>query len=120
MIDVITVDDIPGHVDIGPVFEGDPLLTSDQIDFCGQAIFAVLAKSHKQAKRAVQKAQIEYKKLPPVLDLTMAVAQEYYVRPPHRMQRGDSPAALAKAKNRVNGSLRIGGCLLYTSPSPRD
>ncbi len=109
VIDVITVDDIPGHVDIGPVFEGDPLLTSDQIDFCGQAIFAVLAKSHKQAKRAVQKAQIEYKKLPPVLDLTMAVAQEYYVRPPHRMQRGDSPAALAKAKNRVNGSLRIGG-----------
>jgi len=28
VLDVITGDDIPGHIDIGPVFKGDPLLTS--------------------------------------------------------------------------------------------
>jgi len=42
VVDVITVEDIPGHTDIGPVFKGDPLLTSDRIEFFGQAIFAVL------------------------------------------------------------------------------
>ena len=59
VVDVITADDIPGHRDIGPVFPGDPLLTSDQIDFHGQAVFAVLAETRTLSRQATLKAKIE-------------------------------------------------------------
>ncbi len=114
VVDVILVDDIPGHVDIGPVFKGDPLLTSSEVEFYGQAIFAVLAKTQFQARQSVKKAKIQYKESSPVLELTDAIANKFYVRPPHRMQRGDAEGALKAAArtpevNTRSGSMRVGG-----------
>jgi len=109
VVDVVTVDDIPGHHDIGPVYPGDPLLTSDQIDFHGQAIFAVLAETHMLARKAALKAKIEYNKQTPVLDLSLAIDNKFYVRPPHRMQRGDALTELKNAPHKLKGSVRVGG-----------
>jgi len=109
VVDVITVDEIPGHSDIGPVFPGDPLLTSDQIDFYGQAVFAVLAETQMLARQAVLKAKIEYTEKTPVLDLQRAIEQEFYVRPPHRMQRGDALSELKNGSHYLKGSVRVGG-----------
>lgn len=109
VVDVITVKDIPGHGDIGPVFPGDPLLTSKAIDFYGQAVFAVLARSHDLARRAVTKARIEYQKAEPVLDLNVAIEHEYYVRPPHRMQRGEAQTHLDLAPYTVTNTFTVGG-----------
>jgi len=115
VIDVITVDDIPGHTDIGPVFEGDPLLTSDRIEFYGQAIFAVLAESHTLARRAVKQATITYQKEKPVLELAEAIKKQFYVRPPHSMQRGTaasqlkSSTQLNNSTQQLNGQIRVGG-----------
>jgi xanthine dehydrogenase large subunit len=61
VVAVITLDDIVGHTDIGPVFPGDPILTKDIVEFYGQAIFAVAATSHELAKQAVALAKIDYK-----------------------------------------------------------
>jgi xanthine dehydrogenase large subunit len=64
--DVISRDDVPGHIDIGPVFPGDPLLlgVGDEVEFHGQVIFAVAADSYAAARRAVMAARIEYEELP--------------------------------------------------------
>ncbi|MCJ8274069.1 MAG: xanthine dehydrogenase molybdopterin binding subunit, partial [Psychrosphaera sp.] len=43
VVAVITVDDVPGHIDIGPVFPGDPVLAQDKVEYLGQPIFAVAA-----------------------------------------------------------------------------
>ena len=109
VIDVITVDDIPGHTDIGPVFEGDPLLTSDHIEFYGQPLFAVLAETQMLARRAVKCAVITYQKEQPVLDFKEAITKQFYVRPPHTMQRGDALAELANGDHRLSGSVSVGG-----------
>ncbi len=109
VIDVITVEDIPGHVDIGPVFPGDPLLTGDAVEFYGQAIFAVLAKTQRQARKAVLKARIEYVAGSPVLELEEAMSKQLYVRPPHRMQRGNAEAELGNSEKTIIGSMRVGG-----------
>ncbi|MFQ3189022.1 MAG: xanthine dehydrogenase large subunit, partial [Paraglaciecola sp.] len=50
VIDVITVADISGHNDIGPVFPGDPLLAGTEILYHSQPIFAVLATSVNLAR----------------------------------------------------------------------
>ncbi len=109
VVDVVTAEDIPGQLDIGAVFPGDPLLVADTIEYVGQPLFAVAATDFTSARKAVKLARLEYHEQRPLLDLAEAVAKRFYVRPPHRMQRGDADAALAAAPNRLHGELRIGG-----------
>ena len=107
--DVICAEDIPGHTDIGPVFPGDPLLTSSLVEFIGQPLFAVLATSQNAARRAVKKAQITYKEEPAVLDIKTAIDREYYVRPPHTMQRGDASHYLPLCDKVIRSEVTVGG-----------
>ncbi len=108
VVDVITAADLPAATDIGPVFPGDALL-SDQINFMGQAIFAVAACSHKLAQRAIKLAKIEYEERDALLDLDIAIKQKEYVRPPYTMQRGEADAAIEASPHRLQGTVRNGG-----------
>jgi len=94
VVGVLTFADLPHATDIGPVFEGDPLLVNSNVEFMGQAVFAVAARSHRQARQAVQLADIIYQELPATFDVTEAMRAESYVRPPHHMARGDAARAL--------------------------
>lgn len=109
VVDVVTAADVPGKLDIGAVFPGDPLLVDEEIEFFGQPLFAVAARSFDEARRAVQLARIDYDEKPPLLDVDRAIETSFYVRPPYRMQCGDAKTALAKSKRRVQGELRAGG-----------
>lgn len=119
VVDVITHEDIPGHKDIGPVFPGDLLLSDGLVEFVGQPIFAVLADTHAQARRAVTLADIQYTEETPVLDLRQAIEQRSYVRPPHTMKRGDSVSVFATVDSgnakkgagltQVRGEVVVGG-----------
>ncbi len=109
VIAVITAQDIPGLLDIGPVFPGDPLLTSRNIEFHGQAIFAVAATSMDQARQAVRLAKIKYQIGEPILSITQALAARDFVRPPHFQQCGDPQVAIAQAPQQLTGQLQIGG-----------
>ncbi len=97
VVAVITVDDVPGHTDIGPVFPGDPVLAIGNVEFVGQPLFAVAATSHDLARKAVKLAKIEYQELAAVLTVKEALAKQNFVRPPFTMKRGDSAAAIANA-----------------------
>ncbi|RTE65610.1 xanthine dehydrogenase molybdopterin binding subunit [Amphritea opalescens] len=105
----ITAKDIPGLVDIGPLKPGDPLLVEDIVEFFGQPLLAVAASDHETARQAAMAAIIEYEPLEPVLCVEQALQTEHFVSDPHTHQRGDSSAALAKAKHKVSGSVHIGG-----------
>jgi len=109
VVDVLSFDDLPALTDLGPVFPGDPLLVERNIEFMGQAIFAVAATSHRLARQAVKLAEITYTEAEPLLDLQQAIDDENYVRPPHTMQRGDASAAIATAANKLSGRIKIGG-----------
>lgn len=109
VIDVITAADIPGILDIGAVFPGEPLLVDDIIEYVGQPIFAVAATSHKLARQAVTLAVIEYQQFEPVLDLHQAMDEQFYVRPPHEMKRGQADQAFENAPHRISATLEIGG-----------
>ncbi|MEE4277692.1 MAG: xanthine dehydrogenase molybdopterin binding subunit [Halieaceae bacterium] len=111
VVDVITRDDVPGHIDIGPVFPGDPLLLGpgDEIECHGQIVFAVAAESQLAARRAARAAKIEVEALDPILTIEAGLERGASVRPPHCQQRGDPASALEAAERRLQGSLRIGG-----------
>ncbi|MEL7211826.1 MAG: xanthine dehydrogenase molybdopterin binding subunit [Pseudomonadota bacterium] len=111
VIDVLTSSDIPGVNDISPTGRNDePVLATDSVEFWGQPIFAVIAETRDQARRAAQLAQIDYEDLPHVLEADSARnADMPYVTPPLTLKRGDANAAMAKAKHRIKGQMRVGG-----------
>ena len=109
VVDVITRADLQHASDIGPVFPGDPLLVDNSISHRGQPLFAVAATSHRLARQAVLQVDALYTEEEPLLDVEQALEQRSFVRPPHTMKRGDSSKALARAPNRLQGKLLIGG-----------
>lgn len=109
VIDVLEVHDIPGHIDIAAVFDGDPLLTKDHIKYQGQPIFVVAATTELQARRAVRKAKIEYQEMEPLLDVTQALESEQFVRPSHHMKRGHYDEAMEQADYRLQAQQHVGG-----------
>jgi xanthine dehydrogenase large subunit len=109
VIDVITASDIPGENEIGAVFPGDPLLVEKQIQYHGQALFAVAARSFSAARAAVKLAKIEISESPAILTIDDAISAGSHVRPPYTMQRGDPRAALQSAPHVIEGELVVGG-----------
>lgn len=109
VVDVITVHDVPGHVDIGPVFSGDPVLVEELCEYIGQPIFAVAADTMEIAKAAVAKAKIEYEVLEPTLTVEKALEDKFFVRPTHQHIRGDSAKALKAAPHRIQGQQHVNG-----------
>ena len=109
VVDVITAQDAPGHIDIAPVFDGDPVLADGEIKFHGQPVFAVLADTAMNARRAALCGEINVKQSKPVLTIKAAHHAESFVRPPHQMVLGDADSALQKSAYTSQGSLTIGG-----------
>ena len=90
---VLSAADIPAHCDIGPVFPGEPLLVAvgSEIAFHGQALFAVAARTRRQARRAARLALIDIEPRTALqLDGAAAHAAADYVRPLHQMRQGDA------------------------------
>jgi xanthine dehydrogenase large subunit len=109
VIDVITVNDIPGHTDIGPVFPGDPLLAGSEILYHSQPIFAVLATSVNLARQATLKANIVISPTQACLTVSQAKEQQNFVRPAHFMRRGDFQQSYTQSPVHIEGEMIIGG-----------
>mgnify|MGYP000194544067 CR=1 FL=1 len=109
VVAVITVEDVLGHTDIGPVFPGDPVLAIGKVEYVGQPIFAVAATSYDLARKAAKLAKIEYQQLEAVLTVKDALAKQNFVRPPFTMKRGDSDAAIETAEHQLSGDIVVGG-----------
>ena len=108
---VLTLDEVPGHRDIGPVFPGDPLFVNegDEVEFYGQVLFAVAASSYDAARRAAQLAEVEYEAMEPDLTIEQGLEKQSFVRPTHVQTRGDAESAIAGAEHRSSGEMQIGG-----------
>ena len=109
VVAVITVEDVPGHTDIGPVFPGDPVLAIGKVEYVGQPIFAVAATSYDLARKAAKLAKVEYQELEAVLTVKDALAKQNFVRPPFQMKRGDYETAINAAPHQLSGEIIVGG-----------
>ena len=108
---VMTADDIPGFNDVGSTGQHDePLLATNKVEFHGQPIFAVIAETRDQARRAARLAKIEYRDLPHWTDIEGAITNGApLVVKPMTLQRGEPEAEIDKAPRRLKGQMEIGG-----------
>ena len=109
VVDVITVKDIPGQTDIGPVFSGDALLVDERIDYFGQPLFAVAATTRDAARKAARLGQADIESTNPILTLADAKLSNKQVRPSHSLIKGDSKEALKQSINTLNIDQKVGG-----------
>jgi xanthine dehydrogenase large subunit len=109
VVDVYTVDDIPGANDCGPIIHDDPILADGLVQYVGQPIFIVVADTHTNARRAARKAVVAYDELPAILTPQEAKAAQSYVLPPLQLKRGDFQAAFERAPHVAKGQLFVGG-----------
>ncbi|SFK48452.1 xanthine dehydrogenase molybdopterin binding subunit [Shimia haliotis] len=111
VVEVLTAADVPGVNDVSPTGKHDePLFAKDTIEFWGQVIFAVVAETRDQARRAAALAQIDYEALDHVVEADEAISKGYpNVTDPMTLQRGDVALGQADATHRIQGQMRIGG-----------
>jgi xanthine dehydrogenase large subunit len=111
VVAVLTAADVPGVNDISPSgMKDDPVLAEGKVEFHGQPIFCVVARTRDQARRATRLAKIEYEELPALVGiggLDPATARQ--VTTPLTLKRGDAEGALAAAPRRIKGRMRLGG-----------
>ena len=107
VVGVLTAADIPGENDISPVGAGDdPVFADGVVSFYGQPMFAVVATTRAEARRAARRARVVYEPRPAVIEADDALET---VSEPLTLARGDVEAALEAAPRRLQGTLRVGG-----------
>ncbi len=111
VVAVLTAVDFPGVNDCGSIVHDEPILADGELRYLGQPVFAVIARSRDQARRAaaLAKQAIHADALPAVLTAREAHALGQYVVPPMAMVRGDAARALATAPHRLTGQFSLGG-----------
>ncbi len=111
VVAVLVAADIPGPNDCGPVIHDDPILADGVVQYLGQPVFAVIAETRDEARRAAAqaKAALTIAPLAPILTPVEAHAAQSYVLPPMHLVRGDARAAIAAAPHRLADTLEVGG-----------
>ncbi|WP_317931472.1 xanthine dehydrogenase molybdopterin binding subunit [Halioxenophilus sp. WMMB6] len=109
VVAVYTYEDVPGELDVAPVFDGDPLLAPGVTQFVGQPIFLVVAETYEQAQQALPLAKVEYEPLPANITLAEGLAGGEKVLPDNVITRGDADAAIASATHQLQGEGYIAG-----------
>jgi xanthine dehydrogenase large subunit len=111
VVGVLTADDITGVNDVSPTgLDDEPIFPTDKVQFWGQPLFAVVAKTRDAARRAAALANISYENLPHALDPIEAIEQGYpHVTEPLKLERGTVTDAMANAPHRIKGRMVVGG-----------
>jgi len=111
VVAVLTARDVPGVNDLSPTgLNDEPVLPEDYVQFLGQPIFAVVAETREQARRACHKAKIEYEELPALIEPGQVdLTNPRLVTKPLKLTRGDAQQAIASAPHRIKGQMNLGG-----------
>ena len=109
VVAVLTADDIPGVNDCSPSIGDDPILAEGEIHFHGQVVFAVVAETRDQARRAAKLGKVTVEAVEPAITVEQGEATGETVLPPYQFERGTPEDVIGQAPQTVSGSVHIGG-----------
>jgi xanthine dehydrogenase large subunit len=109
VVDVCLAENIPGDNNCGPIVHDEPIFATDTVEYAGQAVFAVAARTADQARKAALRAKIDYEELEPILDPLTALGKGSFVLPSETLARGDVGAAIGEAPHRLQRRFHMGG-----------
>lgn len=109
VLDVLTAASIPEVNDCSPVFGDDPILADGEIFFHGQPLFAVVAETRDQARRAARLSRLEADRSHPIVAVDEGVEAGGDLMPPYVFERGSPDLSIKVSEHRLEGRFRIGG-----------
>ncbi len=109
IIAVIRPQDIPGENDIAPIGRGEVMLADPLVEYAGQPLAIVVARTRDAALAAAAAVTARIEPLPPVLDIATAWEAQAWLVGPFTMAEGDVVSALAAAPRRIQGEMQLGG-----------
>ncbi|CAN5921617.1 xanthine dehydrogenase molybdopterin binding subunit [soil metagenome] len=109
VVAVLAAGDIPGRNNIAGPGKDEPLFAEDRVEFAGQPLALVVARSLDAARAAVDLAEIDIEPTEAILDIQTALAKRAYVQAPSTLLRGDPDRALAAAPHRVTAEFSVNG-----------
>ena len=109
VVAVLTAADIPGKNDVSAIAGDDPVFVSGQIEFYGQVVFAVVARTRGEARRAAKLGKVQAAVGTPCISVDDALGAGIHILPDYTFRKDDSAAALDASPKRLKGRLRIGG-----------
>lgn len=109
VVAVFTAKDIPGENQIGGIVQDETLLAEDEVDFVGQPVAFVVAKSLSAACRAASLIETDIEKEEPVFDPREATASGSFVIPPRTLSLGNIDSAWDQCATVVEGRVDSGG-----------
>ncbi|MEJ2297475.1 MAG: xanthine dehydrogenase molybdopterin binding subunit [Woeseiaceae bacterium] len=109
VVEVCVAADIVGDNNYGSIVRDDPVFADGLVQYVGQPVFAVAARSVDAARRAARQARIDYDEHEAILDPLTAVREQSFVLPTETLERGAPAAALERAPHRLRRRVSVGG-----------
>ena len=110
VIAVLTAKDVPAKNDCSPTLGDDPIFAENEIQFHGQVIFAVVAETRGQARRAALLATIEIAQETPAVSVHDAMNEaKPDLLAPYAFKKGDVSKTIKSSTHKISGSFDIGG-----------
>ncbi len=108
VVAVYTAKDVPGLNEVGHIFKDQPLLAIDTLEYIGQPIALVVAKSRRAAQRAVKLITAVIDKREPLFSPREAAQRGLIHGQKRELVNGDIAAAFAQCKVIAEGKLASG------------
>ena len=86
------------HLHIGAIVHDEPILAVNEVLFFGQAIAAVLADSHENARRAAALVSSDIKELEAIVTIDQAMTKKSFLDEPLVVSTGDPSKAINSAQ----------------------
>ena len=110
VVAVLTAEDLPFDNDVSPSLHDEPLLATGEVHYLGQPVFLVVATSHRAARVAARRGDIQYAPEEALLTLDAALAADSrFEDGPRIYQKGDAAAAIAACVHVIEDTFELGG-----------
>ena len=87
----------------------EPLFPENKVEYYGQIIGVVAAKTREAGKAAVSLIQVHYEKLPAILNIPDAIKEDSYFVAKSKLERLQDPELKTSPHKIVEGGIKLGG-----------
>ncbi|CUH78159.1 xanthine dehydrogenase molybdopterin binding subunit [Tropicibacter naphthalenivorans] len=102
--------DLPSDCDCSPSNHDEPLLSGKRIEYLGQPVFLVAARSHLAARKAARLGTMDVTPRDAILTIDDALAaNSHFEDGPRIWQKGNAAKAIDSAPHSLEGVLEMGG-----------
>ena len=101
--------DIPGHNDVAPILQNEPLFAEVEIEHVGQIVGAIVAETLAEALQAADAVNLEIFETTPCFDVETAFKKGSTTLPIQHLVSGDTEKALGSSKRVFEGRVEMGG-----------